>query len=104
MNAQDLKLYIYENDMITQILEELGMHHIKWHDNKKYITCGMPDGDNKQSTVIYNNEFLNVTAYTRDIVDENDISDIISLVSFIKKYSFRETIFWLSNKLGLGEE
>ena len=77
MEVREVKQYIYENNKIELVLQELGMHHIKWHDNSSYITCGMPDGDNPQSTTIYNNPFLNVVAYTRDIVDAYGVSDII---------------------------
>lgn len=104
LEIQDLKLFIYENDKLELILEELEMHHIKWHDNKSYITCGMPDGDNPQSTTIYNNESLNVVAYTRNIIDIYGCSDVISLVCFIKKCYFRQAIMWLSGIVGLESE
>ena len=104
MNAKFLKKYIYENNKIEDILIELGMHHIKWHDNNSYITCGMPDGDNPQSTVIYNNEVLNVVAYTRDIVDINYISDIFSLIMFLKKCNLIEAMEWASDFLSLEKE
>lgn len=101
MDVKQVKAYIYENNKIEDILVELGMHHIKWHDNNSYITCGMPDGDNPQSTTVYNNPSLNVVAYTRDIVDEYGVSDIVSLVCFIKELYFSNAINWLCNFLGL---
>lgn len=104
MNTNFLKKYIYENNKIEDILIELEMHHIKWHDNNSYITCGMPDGDNPQSTVIYNNEVLNVVAYTRDIIDINFISDIFSLIMFLRKCDLIEAMEWTSNLLNLENE
>lgn len=102
MDIKEIKQYIYENNKIELVLQELGMHHIKWHNNNSYITCGMPDGDNPQSTVIYNNEALNVVAYTRDIVDAHGISDIISLACFINKnMTFTQAIDWICNLVGL---
>lgn len=101
MDVKQVKEYIYENNKIEDILIELGMHHIKWHDNNTYVTCGMPDGDNPQSTTVYNNLSLNVVAYTRDIVDEYGVSDIISLVCFIKDLYFSNAIHWLCSILGL---
>lgn len=101
MDVREVKQYIYENNKIELVLEELGMHHIKWHDNNSYITCGMPDGDNPQSTTIYNNFTLNVVAYTRDIVDAYGVSDIISLVCFVKKLYFSHAIGWICNLVGL---
>ena len=101
MEAKTIKDYIYNNNKIEYVLEELGMHHIKWHSGDEYITCGMPDGDNPISTTIYNDSFLGVKAYTRDIKDAYGISDIISLVTFIRKCFFTESINWLCTLLGL---
>lgn len=102
MDAQTIKEYIFSNNKIEIVLENLGMHHIQWHNRNEYITCGMPDGDNPSSTVIYcDNSFFMVKAYTRDIVDPYGISDIISLVSFIKKTIFTQSINWLCELFGL---
>ena len=102
MDAQTIKEYIYSNNKMETVLENLGMHHIQWHNRNEYITCGMPDGDNSSSTVVYcDNSFLMVKAYTRDIVDPYGISDIISLVSFIKKTIFTQSINWLCELFGL---
>lgn len=102
MDAQVIKDYIFSNEKVEIVLEELGMHHIQWHNGKSYVTCGMPDGDNPSSTVIYcDNNFLQVKAYTRDIVDPYGISDIISLVSFVNKTIFSQSINWLCELFGL---
>ena len=102
MDAQAIKDYIFSNDKMEVVLENLGMHHIQWHNRREYITCGMPDGDNPSSTVVYcDNNFLLVKAYTRDIVDPCGISDIISLVSFIKGTIFTQSISWLCDLFGL---
>ena len=101
--AEEIKQHIYENSMIEPILDELGMHHIKWHSNNSYVTCGVPNGDNPHSTTVYNNNFLNVVAYTRDIIDSNGISDIISLVMYIRKYNFRQSLQWICRIVGLTE-
>ena len=78
MEAKTIKEYIFNNNRVEYVLEQLGMHHIKWHNGDEYITCGMPDGDNPNSTTVYNDSFLGVIAYTRDIKDAYGISDIIS--------------------------
>lgn len=102
MDAQTIKEYIFSNNKIEIVLENLGMHHIQWHNRNEYITCGMPDGDNPSSTVVYcDNSFFMVKAYTRDIVDPYGISDIISLVSFINKTIFTQSINWLCELFGL---
>lgn len=101
MEARTIKEYIYDNNKIEYVLEELGMHHIKWHNGGEYITCGMPDGDNPNSTTVYNDSFLGVVAYTRDIKDAYGISDIISLVTFVRQCFFTESINWLCEMFGL---
>lgn len=102
MDAQSIKDYIFSNDKVETVLENLEMHHIQWHNGKQYVTCGMPDGDNPNSTVIYcDNSFLQVKAYTRDIIDPYGISDIISLVSFVRGTIFSQSINWLCEIFGL---
>ena len=103
INAQEIKEYIYENDKIEYILQELDMQGIKVCGN--YIQCGFPislDGKSKKSCVIYHtNDFLNVEAYTRDIKDEYGRSDIINLVCFVKSLYFTESLKWICDTLGL---
>ena len=101
MEAKIIKEYIFNNNKVEYVLEQLGMHHIKWHNGEEYITCGMPDGDNPNSTTVYNDSFLGVIAYTRDIKDAYGISDIISLVTFVRQCFFTESINWLCELLGL---
>lgn len=97
MDTQELKERIVNDEKIVHILESLGMHSIK--ENDKYITCGMKDGDNKKSTVIYKDN-LHVDAYTRNIVDAYGGSDIISLVSFVNGTYFTESIKWICDVCG----
>lgn len=101
MEVREIKEYIFENGKVENVLEELGMHHIKWHNGGEYITCGMPDGDNPISTTIYNDSYLGVIAYTRDIKDAYGVSDIISLITFVRQCFFTESISWLCELFGL---
>jgi len=101
MDAKYLKEYIFENNHIKTILSELGMHHIIKHNSGKYFTCGQPNGDNPISTIVYNNENLNVKAYTRNITDSFGNSDIISLVCYIRKCYFSHALKWLCDIVGL---
>lgn len=98
MDTQDLKERIINDDKVIDILEALGMHSIS-DRNKKYITCGMPDGNRRNSTVIYLDN-LKVDAYTRNIVDAYGCSDIISLVSFINGTYISESIKWICDICG----
>lgn len=99
MDVQDLKERIILDDKIETILSELGMHHIKIHNGNEYYSCGMPDGDNQKSTIIYIDS-LYVDAYTRNIKDQYGNSDIISLVSYIRKTYFSESIKWICEICG----
>lgn len=102
MTPQEIKEYIYNNEKIRYILEQLNMHHIMLHkSNKSYYSCGMPDGDNIKSTIIYINTYLKVDAYTRDIKDNYGKSDIISLICFIKQIYFSQALKWICEKLDL---
>lgn len=103
MEIKELKRYIYENNKVDYILETIQMHHIKYHNNsiKPYYSCGMPDGDNPASTIIYNNENLKTIANTRNIKDSFGRSDIISLVVFVKKIYLTDAIKFICDILDL---
>lgn len=103
MEIADVKEYIYDNNRVEQILEELGCHHIVKYDNPsgQYFTCGNFDGDNKNAITVYLSPSLNVKNYTRDITDKYGCSDLISLVCYNKKMFFTEAIKWLCDLVGL---
>lgn len=101
MTPQNIKEYIVVNEKIEYILEELGCHHIKSHDNGRYYTAGFPDGDNKKGFVLYYNDSLNVDSYTRNIKDKYGNSDIISLVCFIKGMYFSNALKWMCEIMGI---
>jgi DNA primase len=98
LDSLELKERIIDDDKAIDILEALGMHHIN-PNNDKYITCGMPDGDNTKSTVVYTDN-LHVDAYTRNIKDPFGHCDIISLVSFINGTYITESIKWICDTCG----
>lgn len=98
LDTLELKERIINDDKIIDILESLGMHHIN-PNNDKYISCGMPDGDNPKSTIVYKDNLF-VDAYTRNIEDSYGNSDIISLVSFIKETYFSESLKWICDICG----
>jgi DNA primase len=97
MDSYQLKEYIIENNKVEFILQELGCQHIKLHSG--YWTCGNPPpSDNPQAITLYNNEFLNVVNYTKDMGER---TDIFSLVGFINQCNFFESMLWCCNVLGL---
>lgn len=105
MTSKELREYIYKNDCIITILENLGMTHID-DSNSKYISCGMPDGDNPCSTIIYKDEYLTTLAYTRNIKPKDYIgqTNIIHLIMFIKKCEYSSAKSWCYFLLGLSNE
>ena len=46
MEISELKEYIYEQEKIEFILEELGCKSIKSRKENTYYSCAFPDGDN----------------------------------------------------------
>ena len=101
MLITELKQYIYNNDKTSFILEKLGCHDIKFHPIKNYTTASNPDGDNKHAVLVYNNEYLTVQNFTRDLKSIDVFPDIITLVRFYKKLDFRGALKWLHTILGL---
>lgn len=116
MKPKEIKEYIYQEKKIPTILEKLGMHNIKYHEaattKDGYYSCAMPTGDNLSSTVVFDSPYLYSSSYTRDIGDENGVKDIISLITFVKKYEtdknkkfdFVMTMNWLHDILELSKE
>lgn len=100
MTINELKEYIYEQNKIEYILEQLGCHEIKYNAQKEYWSAAQPDGDNPQGVNIRNNEYLNYRSFSRG-VDYEDGKDLISLVETIKKLSFVDTIKYLHKILDL---
>lgn len=100
MDTISLKKYIYENNKIEYILEEIGCNHIKYHPNKDYYSCSNYNGDNQGAINVKNNEYLNVINYTRTKEFE-DNSDIITLVQYNKNISFVDAIKYIHKILDL---
>jgi DNA primase len=100
MDSYQLKEYIIENNKVEFILQELGCQNVKYHSSSSgYWTCGNPPpSDNPQAITLYNNEYLNVVNYTKDMGDK---TDIFSLIQFINKCNFFEAMLWCCNELGL---
>lgn len=99
MDIQSLKEYIYDNDAVECVLEQLGCHHIR--DKDSYYTCGNPDGDNVSAITVYKDESLNVIDYTREIASGKRVSDIIDLVQYFTNQSFFDAIKCICEWIGL---
>lgn len=100
MTISELKEYIYKNKKIEYVLEEIGCHSIAYHPVKEYYSCANYNGDNKNAINVRNNEYLNVTNWTRPKEFDSN-SDIITLVQYNKSMSFIEALKYLHKILDL---
>ncbi len=101
MDVRELKNYIYENKYVEQILEAIGCHHIKYHTSNSYWTCANATGDNNGAIVLYNNEYLMCTNYTRQMIKGNRKTDIVDLVCYTKDLSFPEGLKFICQEIGI---
>lgn len=103
MTISELKKYIFENEKIEYILNEINCHNIKYHPNKNYYSCSNYNGDNPAAVNIKNNEYLNVINWTRT-EEFKEGSDIVTLVQYNKSMSFVEALKFLHKILDLSFE
>lgn len=99
MDIRDLKEEILSRELISDILSEIGCHHIQ--DRGEYFTCGNKDGDNPRSIVVYKNDYISCTNYTRQITKNNRTADIFDLVSHSADCSFAEAMKFVCNLSGI---
>ena len=98
-SAKELKYYIWKNNLVSAILENIGCKNIREYNN--CIRCSNSDGDNFNAIVVFTDiPLLNVINNTRNINDGNT-GDIISLVSYTKGLNYFDTIKYLHSILGL---
>lgn len=102
-NGEGLKRYIFERELVEELLTEIGCEHIKYHHNKEYWSCSNPDGDNPCAVIVKNAPYLGVRNYTRK--DEfSDESDIISLVEYSIGRNYNEAYDYICEVLGINSD
>ena len=99
MDIRDLKEEILNRELIPDILAELGCHHIR--DKGDYIQAGNRDGDNPSSIVVYKNEYISCTNYTRQITKNGRSADIFDLVAYVEDCSFAEAMKFVCGIAGI---
>lgn len=100
MTVNELKEYIYNENKIQYILEQLNCHEIRYNEQREYWSAAHSDGDNPQGINIRNNQYLNYRSFSRGI-DYEDGQDLITLVETTKKLSFIEAVKYIHKILDL---
>lgn len=99
MDIRDLKEEILNRELISDILAELGCHHIR--DKGDYIQAGNKDGDNPSSIVVYKNEYISCINYTRQITKNGRTADIFDLIAYTEDCSFAEAMKFVCEFAGI---
>jgi DNA primase len=99
MDIRDLKEEILNRELLTDILSEIGCHHIQ--DRGDYIQCGNKDGDNTKSIVVYKNEYISCVNYTRQITKNGRSADIFDLIAYVEDCSFAEAMKFVCGIAGI---
>jgi DNA primase len=99
MDIRDLKEEILNRELISDILAELGCHHIR--DKGDYIQAGNRDGDNPSSIVVYKNEYISCINYTRQITKNGRTADIFDLIAYAEDCSFAEAMKFVCELAGI---
>lgn len=92
MAYSDIKKRIYNDNKIEYILANLGCSNIHTEQNGNLWVSALPDGDNKRSVQIKNNDNLSSSIRSRGIK-----GDIFHIVSYIKNLSMSESKEWVMN-------
>ena len=101
MDVQQLKNFIIDNGLVSDILEELHCHHIKKSENM--VQAANPDGDNPTAICIYLNDNLTTINYTRQILPNGQArtADIFDLIVWAKEINFFQALQWTCTICGL---
>lgn len=99
VDIRDLKEEILNRELISDILAELGCHHIR--DKGDYVQAGNKDGDNPSSIVVYKNEYISCLNYTRQITQNGRQADIFDLIAYFENCSFAESMKFVCDIAGL---
>lgn len=99
MDIRELKEEILNRELISDILHEIGCHHVQ--DRGEYFSCANKDGDNPRAIVVYKNEYIGCTNYTRQIIKNGRSADIFDLVAYNEDCSFAEAMKFVCNLAGI---
>ena len=97
MNANKLKIYIYENNLYQKVLEDCGCHTFK--PSGGYLRCSLKDKTNNAIALL-----MNETLKIKDFANTNIDGNLFSLYSFANNITFGQTIRDIHKLLGLKYE
>ena len=99
MDIRELKEEILQRELISDILSGIGCRHIV--DRGEYFSCGNRDGDNPRAIVVYKNEYISCTNYTRQITKNGRSADIFDLIAYVQDCSFAEAMKFVCQLAGI---
>ena len=98
MDKDYLKLYLLDNIIcLEDLLERIGLVHIRINRRKEYISCGFSDSHRRDSINVHLNKNLSVKVWSRN----DKIDDIIDLVRYQLGCSFNESINFIADVCGV---
>lgn len=103
----EIKKRLFLEEKVGEVLEKLECWGTDTEQNGKLYVAGLPDGDNKRSVQVKNNE--NLTSHIRSKGIDGDIYDIISYIKFNaeteeeRKNKLTRSKYWLCQELGYYE-
>lgn len=102
MTSIELKEFIYKQNKIEYILEDLGCRQIVFHPQKEYYSATQPNrnSDNKMGVIIKNNSYLNYFSYSKGI-DVHEGLDIFNLIQTAKNIKFVDAVKYVHKLFGL---
>lgn len=93
MDIQEIKVHLRDNpELIENILEEIGCHHIKIIKNKRVQSALPYPSDNTTSVQVSLNDSLSTKVRSKNDFENYEIKDIFTLVQYIKKCSLPDAI------------
>lgn len=104
---QQIKTRIYTENRIEELLEHLDCWGIETEQNGKLYVAGLPDGENKRSVQVKNNDSLSSSVRSRGI--NGSIYDVVSYILYgseteqERKDTLSKSKFWICNKLNYPE-
>ena len=98
MDLQQIKIHLMDNpNLIEDVLEKIGCHHIKLIKNKRVQSALPYPSDNISSVQVSLNASLSTKVRSKNDFENYEIQDIFTLVQYIKECTLPESIDLICN-------